>query len=200
MKWVRKACLGLLRLAGWSSALVWPPESRGLILVYPHTSNWDFVVGVLFRIGHGLPAQWLGKDTLFRWPFGALLRAIGGLAVNRRESTGLIAALCDEFRRREWLWLAVTPEGTRSYTDHLKSGFYQLALAADLPIGLGCIDFGRRRVAIENYVRMTGDVERDLATLRDFYADKQGRRSAEAGQIRFRDTAALAAPCSRGRP
>ena len=193
MKWVRKACLGLLRLAGWSSALVWPPEPRGLILVYPHTSNWDFVVGVLFRIGHGLPARWMGKDTMFRWPFGALLRAIGGLAVNRRERTGLIAALCDEFRGREWLWLAVAPEGTRSHTDHLKSGFYQLALAADLPVGLGCIDYGRRRVAIENYVRMSGDVERDLAALRDFYADKQGRRPAQAGQIRFRDAAAVGA-------
>ena len=97
---MRKACLGLLRLCGWKTSLVWPPEPHGLIVVYPHTSNWDFIVGVLFRIGHGLPAHWMGKDTMFRWPFGRLLRRIGGVPINRRERSGLIAALIDEFRTR----------------------------------------------------------------------------------------------------
>lgn len=185
---LRKACLGLLRLCGWKTSLVWPPEPHGLIVVYPHTSNWDFIVGVLFRIGHGLPAHWMGKDTMFRWPFGRLLRRIGGVPINRRERSGLIAALIEEFRSRDWMWLAVAPEGTRSYTDHLKSGFYHLALAADLPIGLGYIDYGRRQVGIDTYVRMTGDVDRDLATLRAFYADKRARVPGLAGELRFRET------------
>ena len=80
----------------------------------------------------------------------------------------------------------MAPEGTRSHTDHLKSGFYQLALAANLPIGLGYIDYGRRHVGIDVYVRMTGDEERDLAMLRRFYADKQPRIPANAGGLRFR--------------
>jgi 1-acyl-sn-glycerol-3-phosphate acyltransferase len=186
MRILRKACLGLLRLAGWTSSLTWPPEPRGLILVYPHTSNWDFIIGVLFRIGQGLPAHWMGKDAMFRWPFRRLLLAIGGVPVNRRERQGVVAALCAEFRRRDWLWLAVAPEGTRTRTDHLKSGFYQLALAADVPIGLGYIDYGRRHVGIDVYVRMTGDEARDLDTLRAFYADKRGRVPANASDIRFR--------------
>jgi 1-acyl-sn-glycerol-3-phosphate acyltransferase len=90
---VRKACLGLLRLMGWRSVLNWPPERHGLILVYPHTSNWDFVIGILFKVGNGLPARWMGKDTMFRWPVRRLLRAIGGVPINRRERTGLIASL-----------------------------------------------------------------------------------------------------------
>lgn len=183
---IRKACLALLRLFGWSSVLVWPPEPRGLILVYPHTSNWDFLIGVLFRVGNGLPAHWMGKDTMFRWPVAGLLRRIGGLPVNRRERTGMIGALVEEFRRRDWLWIAVAPEGTRSYTDHLKSGFYQIALAADVPIGLAYIDYDRRQVGIDTYVRMTGDVARDLETLRAFYADKRARVPAAVGAIRFR--------------
>ena len=183
---VRKACLGLLRTMGWRSVLVWPPEPHGLILVYPHTSNWDFVIGVLFRVGNGLPAHWMGKDSMFRWPFGGLLRRIGGVPINRREATGVIASVLEEFRRRDWLWLAVAPEGTRAYTDHLKSGFYQIALTADLPIGLAAIDYGRRCISIDTYVRMTGNEQADLQMLRAYYADKRARLPALASDIRFR--------------
>ena len=185
----RKACLGLLRLFGWSTSLTWPPEPHGLIIVYPHTSNWDFLIGVLFRIGHGLPAHWMGKDSMFRWPVRRLFLRIGGVPVNRRAAHGVVASLKHAYEQRDWLWLAVAPEGTRSATDHLKSGFYQLALALDLPLGLGYIDYGRRHVGIDRYVRMTGDEERDLGILRDFYADIRARIPANAGRIRFRSKA-----------
>src|SRR5512141_2150579 len=124
MHLLRKLCLGLLRLFGWKSTLTFPPEPHGLIIVYPHTSNWDFIIGVLFRIGHGLPAHWMGKDSMFRWPFRRLLLRIGGVPINRRERSGFVDTLLEEFRRRDRFWLAIAPEGTRSYTDHLKSGFY----------------------------------------------------------------------------
>jgi hypothetical protein len=186
MKVLRKACLAVLRACGWTASLTWPPEAHGLVLVYPHTSNWDFVVGMLFRIGSGLPVQWMGKDSMFKWPFRKLLQSIGGVPINRRERTGVVAAMQAEFERRAWLWVVVTPEGTRSHTDHIKSGFYQLALAANVPIGLGYIDYGRRRVGIDVYVRMSGDELRDLETLRAYYADKRARVPAQAGALRFR--------------
>mgnify|MGYP006332319823 FL=1 len=157
MQIFRKTCLGLLRLFGWRTSLTWPPEPRGLIMVYPHTSNWDFPLGVLFKLGHDLPAHWMGKDQMFRWPFRRLLMAIGGLPINRRERTGFVTAMAEEMRRRDWLWIAVAPEGTRAHGEYLKSGFYQLALAADVPIGLGYIDYGRKQVGIDRYVRMTGN-------------------------------------------
>ena len=187
MQIFRKACLGLLRLCGWRTSLTWPPEPRGLIMVYPHTSNWDFPLGVLFKLGHAIPAHWMGKDQMFRWPFRRLLLAIGGLPINRRERTGFVASMVEEMRRRDWLWIAVAPEGTRSYGEYLKSGFYQLALAADVPIGLGYIDYGRKQVGIDRYVRMTGNEEQDLQVLRDFYATIRPRKPADAGDIRFRD-------------
>jgi 1-acyl-sn-glycerol-3-phosphate acyltransferase len=182
----RQACHGVLRVCGWRTSLTWPPEPRGLIMVYPHTSNWDFPLGVLFKLAHGLPAHWMGKDQMFRWPFRRLLLAIGGLPINRRENTGFVAAMTAEMRQRDWLWIAVAPEGTRSYTDYLKSGFYQLALAADVPIGLGYIDYGRRQVGIDRYVRMTGDEERDLQTLRDFYGLIRPKIPRNVGGLRFR--------------
>jgi 1-acyl-sn-glycerol-3-phosphate acyltransferase len=84
------------------------------------------------------------------------------------------------------MWLAITPEGTRSHTDHLKSGFYQLALAADVPVAFGYIDYRTRTVAIDKYVRFTGDPERDMELMRAFYADKIGKRPELAGDIRLR--------------
>jgi len=157
-----------------------------VILIYPHTSNWDFPIGVLFRIGYGLPASWVGKVEMFRPPFGGLLRRIGGVPLDRGRSKGFLEAMLAEFARRDWIWVAIAAEGTRSHTDHLKSGFYHLALAADVPVALGYIDYGARKVGVDTYLRMTGDPEADLARLRAFYRGKRGRRPELSGDIRFR--------------
>jgi 1-acyl-sn-glycerol-3-phosphate acyltransferase len=183
---LQRAALSLLRMMGWRSVLVWPSEPRGVILVYPHTSNWDFVIGVLFRIGNALPASWIGKTEMFRPPFRGLLQRIGGIPVDRRRAAGFVPALLEEFRRRDWMWVAIAPEGTRSYTDHLKSGFYQIALRAGIPIGLGYIDYGTRTVGIDTYLNLSGDRDADLDRIRDFYSDKRGRRPELAGNLRLR--------------
>jgi 1-acyl-sn-glycerol-3-phosphate acyltransferase len=183
---LRRAALGVLRLVGWRSVMVWPPEPRGVIIVYPHTSNWDFILGMLLKIGYGLPANWIGKTEMFPWPFTGLLKWLGGIPVDRKRATGFLDALLEEFRRRDWIWVAIAPEGTRSHADHIKSGFYQLAVAADVPVALGYIDYGSRTVGIDTYLRMSGDREADLARIRDFYASKRGRRPELAGDLRFR--------------
>jgi hypothetical protein len=90
---LRRCALGLLGVFGWKTSLVWPPEPRGVIVVYPHTSNWDFPIGVLFRIGHRLKANWVGKQEMFRWPLRGLFLRIGGIPLNRRKTTGFIDAL-----------------------------------------------------------------------------------------------------------
>ncbi len=183
---VQRWVLRLLALFGWRIDVAWPPVPKGVIIVYPHTSNWDFVVGYLARIAVGLPVQWIGKDTLFRWPIVGLLRRMGGIPVNRREHTGLIDQLTREFERRPWLWLALAPEGTRSRTDHWKSGFYRLALAADLPVGLAFIDYRTHVLGLSSYLTLTGDEEEDLARIRAAYAGKVGKHPGQAGEIRFR--------------
>lgn len=175
----------ILRACGWSSVLVWPPAPKGIIVVYPHTSNWDFVIGILFKVAARLPAHWMGKDTLFRWPVRSLFLRMGGIPINRRERTGFVSTLLGEFARREWMWLAVAPEGTRAKTDHWKSGFYQIALAGGLPVGLGFIDYATRSVGIDTYIALTGDSEADFARIRDYYAGKRGRRPGLEGDIRL---------------
>ena len=109
---VQRLAARLLGLAGWRLVYRTPPAAKGVIVVYPHTSNWDFIVGMLYKLGIGLPVRWMGKDTLFRWPLGPLLRRLGGIAVNRREHTGFVETMLAEFARREWMWLVIAPEGT----------------------------------------------------------------------------------------
>jgi len=176
----------LLSLLGWRVAIRLPPVPRCVIIVYPHTSNWDFVIGYLAKVASGLRAHFVGKDTLFRWPFGGLLRRMGGIPVNRREPAGLTGQLAAEMARRARMWLAIAPEGTRSRTDHWKSGFYRLALAANVPVGLAYIDYRTRIVGLDDFLTLTGDEEVDLGRMRAFYADKVGRRPAQASDIRFR--------------
>ena len=156
---VQQGARKLLAAFGWSVAIDWPPVPKGVIVVYPHTSNWDFIIGYLARLAAGLPARWIGKDTLFRWPLAGLLRRMGGIPVNRRQRTGLIAQLVSEFGRHPWLWVAVAPEGTRARTGHWKSGFYHLALAAEVPVGLAYLDYQRRVVGLSTYITLDGDEE-----------------------------------------
>ncbi len=181
-----RLCAALLRCFGWRVRLVWPPVPKAVVIFYPHTSNWDFVVGILARFAVAIPARFVGKDTLFRPPFGALFHSLGGIPVNRRKSTGFVGGLVEAFERSESLYLAIAPEGTRSKTDHWKSGFYRVALAAGVPLGLAFIDYPRREVGIETWLTLSGNEAEDLARIRAHYADRRGRKPANEGTIRFR--------------
>jgi 1-acyl-sn-glycerol-3-phosphate acyltransferase len=170
------ACGALLRAAGWKAELLAPVPPKAVLMFYPHTSNWDFVIGLLARFALAVPCSWAGKDTLFRWPFGRLFRLWGGLPVNRRERTGLVGQMVRAFDGAQGLLLVIAPEGTRKRTEGLRSGFYRLALAARVPLGLAFIDYRARRVGVGAFIELTGDSARDLATLRAFYAGCVGRR------------------------
>lgn len=184
--WSRRASFALLRRFGWRPVYAPLPGPRGVIMVYPHTSNWDFPIGVLFKHGSGLDAQWMGKDSLFRWPLGSLMRRLGGIAIDRRTPQGVTAEIIDTYRRRDRLWLAITPEGTRAHVETLKSGFYRIAVGAGVPCGLGFIDYATRTVGVDTYLTFSGAEAQDLERLRAYYADKRGKRAALAGTIAFR--------------
>jgi 1-acyl-sn-glycerol-3-phosphate acyltransferase len=186
----------VLRLLGWRVDVVPPPGRRGIIIFYPHTSNWDFVVGYLAKVAVGLDAQFLGKHTIFRWPFGAALRRMGGIPVDRRAPAGVTAELLRRFREEPRFWLALAPEGTRRYTDHWKSGFYRLAVEAGVPLGLAFADYRTRVVGVTAYLDLTGDEAQDFGRLRDFYADKRGKHPAQASDIRLRPAGPAGTPGS----
>ena len=176
----------ILRLFGWQTLFGSPPGPKSVIVVYPHTSNWDFPIGILWRAKHGFPIHWAGKDTLFRGPFRRFFLWLGGIPINRRERTGMIGQLTEAFSTRPSFHLCITPEGTRAHTDHWKSGFYRLALAANVPIGLGFIDYGKKEAGVECWLTLTGNEAEDLEALRTYYADKRARYPEKAGDIRFR--------------
>ena len=178
-------CGALLRLFGWRVRLVWPPVPKAVVIVYPHTSNWDFIVGILARFAVAIPIGFVGKHTLFRPPFGGLFRRLGGIPVDRRQSTGFVDGLIEAFARTDSLYLAIAPEGTRSKVDHWKSGFYRVALAAGAPLGLAFIDYPRREIGIEVWLALTGNEAEDLARIRAAYAGRHGRRPQLEGEIRF---------------
>jgi 1-acyl-sn-glycerol-3-phosphate acyltransferase len=186
MKLTQQTARWLLRLWGWRPVLVPPPVPKGVILVYPHTSNWDFIIGMLFKLATGLQVHWLGKDSLFRWPVSALLRHLGGIPVNRRDPSGFVDELLARFAASDSMWLGLAPEGTRAYTDHWKSGFYRIVLAGGLCTGLGFIDYATKTVGIETYLNLSGDPVQDFELLRASYAGKRGRVPQNAGAIRLR--------------
>lgn len=183
----------LLAVFGWRVEFDGLPGPKGILIVYPHTSNWDFVLGLLAKWAVGLPIRWVGKESLFRGATGAtlgrLMRAWGGRPVDRHTASGAVEQLAGLMKSEDWFWLGLSPEGTRKRQDYLRSGFYHLALKLDVPVGLAYIDFSRRRIGVRDFVRMSGDRERDLALLRKFYADKAGRCPGQASVIAFRDRA-----------
>ncbi len=184
---IRWFCANLLRLAGWRMLYAPTPMAKAVIVVYPHTSNWDFIIGILFRFASGMPLRFAAKDTLFRGPAGALFRALGGVPVNRRERTGFVTQMADEFARHERFYIAITPEGTRSARPHLKSGFYRLALAAKAPLMFGVIDYARREVGIDGYLMPTGDERADLAHMAQVYAERRGKYPTQQAPFIFAD-------------
>ena len=175
-----------LHALGWRLIMDLPRIDKAIIVFYPHTSNWDFVIGLLARFGLGFPVTWAGKDNLFHWPFAGMWRRLGGIPVNRREHTGFVSHMTAEFARRDVMLLAIAPEGTRRRTAYWKSGAYRVALAAQVPIGLSFIDYRHREIGVGGLLYPSGDAVADFGKLREFYAGKTARRPEQAGPVALR--------------
>ncbi len=179
---------GLLRLFGWMVDAPGLPAQQGVILVYPHTSNWDFVVGVLAKWALGLQLRFWGKDSLFKVPLlGRWVRWIGGVAVDRSSRHGIVNDTVQQMQaaaaRGERFWLAVAPEGTRSLTSGWRTGAYQVAVQAGVPVGLCYFDFQQRVVSLTRFVKLTGDVQADFAAFADYLGPRAGKRPELASPI-----------------
>lgn len=176
----------ILRMIGWKVTFTLPPCNKYVLVGAPHTSNWDFVYGLLGMSAVGLRFSWVGKHTLFKKPFGSFMRAIGGIPVDRRGGAGFLKKVIDIFENRDQFVLAIAPEGTRSLTREWKGGFYHIALATGVPIALGYIDYPRKRIGIDRLFDPSGDIETDFEILRNYYQDKIGRRPERQGPVRIR--------------
>ena len=182
-----------LRLAGWHVQFDGLPTRQGVLIVYPHTSNWDFVVGVLAKWAMGIPIVFWGKDTLFELPlFGRWLRWIGGVPVDRHNPRGAVTAMVERFAQARsadsFLWLALSPEGTRGYRDSWRSGFYQVASQADVPLALAFFDYATRCVGIDACIRLTGNAAHDMATIDHVLGRHHGCRPELAAPVRLKQS------------
>lgn len=174
----QRICLRLLAMFGWRVRYKPLPGPYGVAVVYPHTSNWDVVVGLFARWAVGMPFRWLAKEALFRGvagkTIGPILRSWGAVPVERRSSTGATQRLVETMYEHDWFWLALAPEGTRSHRPNWRSGFYHLAVAAKVPLLVVYLDFPNKEVGVCNYVELTGDQERDMAAIRAVYEGRHG--------------------------
>jgi len=161
---------------GWRVTGRLPDLPRFVIIAAPHTSNWDFVIGLAAKLALRLGLTFLGKDTLFRFPLGPLMRAWGGIPVDRSTSHDVVNGIVEEFARRDRMVLALAPEGTRKPVSRWRTGFYHIAHAARVPIVPVALNFGAKEIQILEPFDTTGDVEADVRVLRARYAGVRGRR------------------------
>jgi 1-acyl-sn-glycerol-3-phosphate acyltransferase len=181
------ACM--LRLLGWQLHWDGLPARQGVIAVYPHTSNWDMPLAMLAKSAIGLQVTWWGKDSMFRVPvFASLVRALGGRPVRRDVSQGAVGQMTEalrEARRHDrFLWLALTPEGTRRRTEGWRTGFYRIAHEAGVPVCLGVLDYGRRIAGTDSFWRTSGDIEADFEVFASRLSGYRGFRSEQAAPVR----------------
>ncbi|HSN21178.1 MAG TPA: lysophospholipid acyltransferase family protein [Usitatibacter sp.] len=166
----------VLRLLGWRIEGDIPDIPKMVIAVAPHTSNWDFVVGVAAMFALDLRLSFLGKHTLFRGPFGALFRWMGGIPVDRSSPQGVVAECVRAFAACERRVLAIAPQGTRKGSGRFRSGFLHIARGAGVPVVLAALDYGSRRVRIGPVMHPSADVEADLARVEAHFAPVRGKR------------------------
>ena len=176
-----------LKLTGWRIEGEMPDVPRLVAIAAPHTSYWDFPHMMAFGFATGQYIHFLMKHTMFEGPLGVLLRAMGGIPVDRRQPQGLVEAVSRAMDKHDELTLVVAPEGTRRRAEYWKSGFYRLAQGAGIPIGLGYLDYGRREVGFGPLFWPTGDIATDMEAIEAFYADKRGKFPEQQTPPRVRE-------------
>ena len=183
-RWLGKR---VLKATGWTFDGTSPVARSYVLIAAPHSTNWDLFFMLLLAWSAGIELSWMGKHTLFRGPLGPLSRRLGGLPVRRNGRENVVSQMVKEFSESSDLVLTSAPEGTRSYAPYWKSGFYQIALAAKVPVVLGYLDYRARQGGFGPELVPTGVPEEDMKVIRQFYADKVARFPECSGEIRLKE-------------
>ena len=166
----------ILKLFGWKMSGNLPPGCMKCIVVMaPHTSNWDFVIGWLGYHSLGLRSRYLIKKEAFIFPLGILVKWLGGIPVDRRKGNSALLHVSEMFKNEQELILTITPEGTRALNRNWKRGFYSLARNAGVPIVLGFLDYRKKVGGLGPLVYASGDYSADMKVIESFYHDKSAR-------------------------
>lgn len=163
-----------LKMLGWKITGEIPRDLKKCVVVgAPHTTNWDLPFGLMFGFSLDLSFHWVGKHTIFSFPFGGVMKWLGGVPINRKTSKNMVTATVEKFTELDELHLVIAPEGTRSKVKEWKSGFYHIAYNAQVPIVLAYIDYNNRLGGVGKIFYPTGDYEKDLKEILAFYAPYQ---------------------------
>ena len=186
-----RIALSILHALGWKLRFNGLPAARGVIIFYPHTSNWDFFYGMLAKWVINLPLKYLVKEKLFQgvtgFFLGGLVRYWGGEPIERGVSSGAIPKLADRMQKSDWFWLAIAPEGTRSAVPHWRSGFYHIALTAKVPLMCAFIDYSKKEIGMCQMLSLTGNEASDLAQMQAAYEGMLGRHPEQQSPVKFKD-------------
>lgn len=177
----------LVKILGWTVHAEFPDTEKYVLIVAPHTSNWDFPLGILAKTALKLDARWMGKHTLFRWPVGWFFRALGGVPVRRDQALNMISQMADLFAGPGPMVLALAPEGTRIKKDHWKTGFYHIARAAQVPIAMAYLDYENREVGLGGTFYPSDDISEVFVKIRAFYRDRNGKYPEKQSLIQPRE-------------
>lgn len=173
---IRALSAAYLKLGGWRVEGDWPGLDQAVLVAAPHTSNWDGVNMLATAGFYRVRLRWMGKKSLTHGPFGWLIAALGCVPIDRSANHDVVNTMRDVFAAEPRMILAIPPEGTRSAVREWKSGFYQIALGAGVPILVSVLDYGAKTVRLAAVVTPSGDYATDLAAIRAHYQDARGRR------------------------
>ncbi len=176
----------VLKWRGWRFIGELPDLDKMMIIGAPHSSNWDFFVFLAATRHWRFSPRFVGKHTLFRWPFGYLFRALGGIPVDRSRPGGMVAQVAEEIERSDRIVLVMAPEGTRKAAPYWKSGFVRIAAQARVPIVPAYIDFPARKVVLGEPIEFTGDEKALMDLLREFYRPSVGKSGRGKGPVRLK--------------
>ncbi|MBN1547282.1 MAG: lysophospholipid acyltransferase family protein [Syntrophaceae bacterium] len=167
--------LFLLKLTGWRREGRLPDSPKYVVIAAPHTSNWDLFYTLVIAFAFKIKINWMGKEAIFRFPFGGICRWLGGIPIDRSKSHNVVEQSVRLFKERDELALVVSPEGTRQKVHSWKTGFYYIAYGAGVPIALGFLDYRRKVGGFGPAFMPTGDIESDMIEIKAFYAGVKGK-------------------------
>jgi 1-acyl-sn-glycerol-3-phosphate acyltransferase len=170
-----------LRLAGWKIKGRPPEAGKYIVIAYPHTSNWDFPLGLAICIIYRIKAYWLGKDSLFKGMAGPIMKWLGGIPIDRNSAHDVVQQTIDTFDEYDEMVIAVAPEGTRSQVKKWKTGFYHIAVGAKVPIVLGYFNYAKKEVGCLQSYLPTGNIDEDMVAIKAAYQGIEGKYADQAG-------------------
>jgi 1-acyl-sn-glycerol-3-phosphate acyltransferase len=164
-----------LKLTGWKVSGELPNEKKFVMIAAPHTSNWDlpYMLAICFCLKARI--YWMGKAQIFKFPFKHLMKWMGGIPVDRSQSTNMVEATSTIIKETDEIIVTVPPEGTRSAVKYWKTGFYHIAVSANVPIALGFLDYKNKVGGVGGVFYPTGNLEKDMLDIKAFYKDIKGK-------------------------